>query len=381
MIKKICFISDNPSFLGGISLYTKNIIKYLKTKNPSIELTWVFKGGENKKFYEKGINYVEFKIPKTFLLEEIIFNEKVKKFLKTNNFEIISSHALWGYWMKSYRKKRYQKLVHTYHGVTYNFYKNHLKRFNLLKKAFASFLLLYGFIIEKPPIKKADKIICVSGHVKKELERLYGLRDKMFVIRTGVDLNQFKKRSKKELYSKLGLDKDKFYGLYVGRGGFWTKGLDRAVNLSKEIHTREKNFRLLVIGPDYQKVKNLVDKEFIIFPKDVPREKMPLYYSASEMFFCMSRYEGGAPTLVVSEAMASKCLLICSKDSQQEIINDGVNGVIISSFKEDSAKKILSILKNKSKLNKIKKEGLKTINKISLENWGKEIVKKLGTLI
>ena len=90
MVKKICFISYNPSFLGGISLYTKNIIKEIKKKNPSFELTWICKGGKNKNFYKEGINYVELKTPKTLFLEEIIFNKKVKIFLEKNNFDIIN---------------------------------------------------------------------------------------------------------------------------------------------------------------------------------------------------------------------------------------------------------------------------------------------------
>jgi len=85
----------------------------------------------------------------------------------------------------------------------------------------------------------------------------------------------------------------------------------------------------------------------------------------------MSRYEGRAPTLVVSEAMALGCSLICSKDYHQEIIQSGKDGIIISLFGKKSAEKIISILKNKKKLNNVKQEALRTVNKISLDNWGK----------
>src|SRR5690606_8885140 len=136
-------------------------------------------------------------------------------------------------------------------------------------------------------------------------------------------------------------------------GGYWTKGFDRAVKLGKEIYKLDKKFKLLVIGPDYKKVKHLLNEPFIIFLKDIPRGKMPLYYSASDIFFNMSRYEGGAPTLVTSEAMASGCLLVCSKDSEQEIVKDGENSLIISEFGKKDAKRVTDIFKNKKEKDKI----------------------------
>ncbi len=377
MNKKICFISNDPAFLGGVSLYTKHLVDILKSKNKDLEITWIYRGKENKNFNKEGVNYIELKVQEIPFLEEIFFNKKIKRFLEKNYFDIINSHALGGYWMKSYKKKKGQRITHTYHGSTYYFYKNHLGRRNFLKKLLAFFLLLYGFVIEKPAIKKADKIICVSEKVKKQIEKLYGKKENIAVIRTGVDLKKFKKRNKEQTRKKFGLNRNKIYGLYVGKGGFWTKGLDRVIKISKEIHNINKDYLLIVAGADYQKTKHLLNEKFIIYMDEVKREQVPYYYNMSDIFFCLSRYEGGAPTLVVSEGMASECLVVCSKDSEQEIINNGKNGVIISSFEDESAKKIISILQNKKKLNKIKRESLKTIKKYSLENWGKEIVKEL----
>jgi len=133
----------------------------------------------------------------------------------------------------------------------------------------------------------------------------------------------------------------------------------------------------LVIGPEYKKVKHLLNKKSIIYLQNIPREKMPLYYSASEMFFCMSRYEGGAPTLVVSEAMASGCLVVCSKDSKQEIVEDKKNAIIIGNFDEKGAKKIINVYNNKSLKDKIIKNSMKKIKDLSLENWGREYLEVL----
>ena len=177
---------------------------------------------------------------------------------------------------------------------------------------------------------------------------------------------------------KLGLKTDKIYGLYVGRGGYWRKGLDRAIKISKEIYAQDKNYRLIVIGADKIKAKRFIEEKFVIYVEDGKREILPYYYNASDVFFCMSRYEGGAPTLVTSEAMASGCLVVCSKDSEQEIIKDEENGLIIESFGKKSAEKVLKILEDKKKKEKIIKNSMKTIKEISLEKWGR---KYLGVLL
>ena len=315
MKKSLCLISDNPYFNGGISLYTRNLVKYLQKKQILLEITWIYKGKKNKKYSKEGINYSEIKIPKIPLLEEMVFNKKVKQALDKNYFDIINSHALWGYWMKNYKKKKNQKIAHTYHGVTHNYFKTHLRRFSRIKRMILSPILEFGYFIEKPPIKKADKIICVSEKVKKQLKKNYKTSRNLEVIRTGVDLRDFKKRNKSNCRKKLNLEKNKIYGLYVGRGGYWIKGLDRAIKLGEKIYKINKNFRLIIVGAEKEKIKHLIKKDFIIYIEKISREKIPLFYNSSDFLFYLSRYDGGAPTLVVSEAMASGCPIIFSKDS------------------------------------------------------------------
>lgn len=374
---KICFVGENPETVGGMSLFQRNLIDYLKNNEESFDITWIHRSDKDKEEVVKGIKYVGISLPAVFLLKDIIFNKKVKRYLEKNYFDIVNSHAIWGNWMKSYKKKKIQKLINTYHGTTYYFYKNHMGRFGCFKKMLYSPLLVFGYFYEKFPMKKADKIICVSDKVKKQVEDLYGKRKNIFVVRTGVDLKEFKLRKKDEVRVKLNLDEKKFYGLYIGGGGYWTKGLDRVVSLGKEIFRVNKDFRLLVIGPNYEKVGHFLKEPFIIFLENITREKMPFYYSASDIFFCMSRYEGGAPTLVVSEAMASGCLLVCSKDSEQEIIKDKENGLIISEFGKKDAKKILEVYKNKKLTEKIIKNSFETVKDLSLEKWGGEYLKIL----
>ncbi len=371
---KICFVGTDPNFDGGMSLYQKNVIKYLKKNYNNINITWVYTGKESKKYKKDEVNYVELKNIFPYPLNQIVDNFKILKYLNKNKFDIINSHAVWGEWMRRYKRKDNERLIHTYHGVTYNFFRVHMLRFSFIMKALISPMLLFSYLIEKPPIKKADKIICVAEKVERELKELYNTNRDMEVLRTGVDLKDFNVKNKKDIRKKLNLEQDKIYGLYIGQGGYWRKGLDRAVKISEQIYKKNKNYHLLVIGADYKKVKKIIDgKEFLTYPpKRIPREEIPLYYNASDIFFCFSRYEGGAPIMTTSEAMASGCLLVCSKDAEQEIIKDKKNGLIIESFDEDDASKVIHILTNTEKRDKIIEDSIQTAKELSLEKWGEK---------
>ncbi len=369
-IKSICLISgSSPEFLGGVSLYQRNLIEYSKQNKLDLKFTWLYAGKENKKYSLNEIKCIEFKVPNLPLLKEFFMSKKVKLFLEKNNFDIINSHANWGSFLRSYNKKEGQKMIHTYHGVTCPYMKIQFAKFGFFKYFFYPLLPLF-YLIEKPPMKKADKIICVSEKVKKGLEELYQYNKNLDVIRTGVNFPNFKKLSKEKSRKNLSLEKEKIYGLYSGRGGYWNKGLDRAINIGKEIYNKNKKFRLIVVGADKKKCKKYLKEKFIIYKGVVDREKISEYYSAADFFFFLSRSEGGAPALALSEAIASECLVICSKDSEPEIIRNEKEGLIIEKFGEENAKKILKLLLNKIKLNKIKKYAKNKIKNLSLKKWG-----------
>jgi len=371
-MKSICFISGSaPTFLGGVSLYQRNLIRYSKKQKLNLKFTWIYAGKENKRYTIEGIDCFEIKCPNYPILKEFYFAKKVKKFLGERTFEIINTHANWGYFLKNYKKMEGQKIIHTYHGVTYYYMKVQFAKFGILKYLFYP-LLPFFYIIEKSPIKIADKIICISEKVKLELESLYSRKDNFFVIRTGVDLDYFKKLTEKNILKKLHLKKDIIYGLYSGRGGYWNKGLDRAIEVSSEIYNLKPNYRLIVIGSDKDKCTKYLTKPFVIYRGLIKMDQLPKYYSIANIFFSLSRYEGGAPTLALSEAIASKCFVVCSKDSLPEIFKNKQDCLIINKYDQSSAKQILNILENRQLINKIKKSSLDKIKKFSLQKWAKK---------
>jgi len=375
-MKKICIISTNPEFLGGVSLYTWNVAKRIK-ESGEYDVFWIYGGKEDKIYKKDSITFVELKISRIYPLSEIDFNNKVGKFLGQNYFEIINSHAIWGSWMNDYHRKKNQKIIHTYHGSTFHFFKNHLRGPGFKRKIPSAFMAIFGLIIEKTPWKKADRVICVSNHLKKELEDLYGKREEVTVLRTGVNLEKFGGGNRTVSRGKLNLEMNNTYGLYVGRGGFWTKGLDKVINLSEEIYKRDNNFKLLVLGADEDKVNHLIDKKFVKLLPPANRNDISNYYDSADIFFSMSRCEGGAPTMVTSEAMASGCLIITDKEANQEIVEDEKNGVIVDRDYSKESKRILKILNDKSMKKKIISQSMKDIKELSLDKWGKKYLREL----
>ncbi len=374
--RRICFVNGtSPMFNGGIGNYQKNLINYLKNEN--LDITWLYKSDKHEDYLKGGIKYVGLKCNKLPFIDDISFNIKARKYLNKNYFDVINSHAIWGYWMKKYKKKDNQKIIHTYHGATYPYYRIHLKRFGVIKRILLSPLLIYGYLIEKPPMINSDRIICVSEKVKRQIEETYRKRKNIEAIRTGVNLKDFKLRDKNKSRKSIGLEKNKIYGLYIAKGGYWIKGLDRVVKVSEEIYKENKNYRLIVAGSDKNKVKNLIKRNFIIYKEGVSRDEIPYYYNSSDFFFCLSRYEGGAPTLVVSEAMASGCLIISSRDAEQEILKEDKNCIMIDNFDDKDAKRIVEINNNKQKKQNLIDNSIKAIKDISLEKWGRNYLEIL----
>lgn len=372
MKKNVCFISgSSPDFFGGISIYQRNLISYSKSKNLGLEFTWVYPGNKNNTHILDGVNCIELKSLKYPILREISFSKRVLSYIRENNFDIINTHANWGYCLRNYSKKESQKNIHTYHGVTMPYMKIQFERFGLLKYLFYP-ILPFFYNLEKPPINGSDEIICVSQKVISDLKRLYSTKENLHLIRTGVDTSKFKKLNKKKSREELNLKNNFIYGLYSGRGGYWNKGLDRAIKISKEIYKKNNNYRLIVLGSDFDKCKKYLSEEFVVYKGIVERKILPKYLSSVDFFFSLSRYEGGAPTLALIEAISCGCPTICSKDMDPEILNDGKDCIILNNYSQKGSDKIISLVKNKNKVKSISESAKEKIKNLSLEKWGKK---------
>lgn len=175
-------------------------------------------------------------------------------------------------------------------------------------------------------LRKADRIIAVSKHSKREVLRLFHIdEERIEVIYEGVDA-RFKPIKKCEGIKKK-------YGI-VGRFILFLGTLEPRKNVNgliKSFYKLKKmgiEHKLVVAGPEGWKCRDLKEtikqvgllKE-VILPGYVHDDDLPALYSASDLFVYPSLYEGfGLPPL---EAMACGTPVVTSNTSSlPEVVGD-----------------------------------------------------------
>lgn len=196
--------------------------------------------------------------------------------------------------------------------------------------------------LTKDAIRKADKIVAVSGRTEKDLIQHLGLSSKKISI-SHIDVDKIYKKEVSELKSKKILKKYSLKKGYIYSGG----GLEMRKNIEEIIHSYKvllesnkkthfiKDFPQLVIsGKLMPELSPLVtDAERIVKEMNltkqvrlldfVPQEDLPALYSNALVFVYPSLYEGfGLPVL---EAMNMGTPIIASKKSSlPEVGRDAV---------------------------------------------------------
>ena len=169
--------------------------------------------------------------------------------------------------------------------------------------------------------RNACSIVSVSNALKTEISKVVNRR--ISVIYNYVDVDKFKTHVSK--------DGDKLNIGFIGRLGNFNKGLDLLLASVSELG--RKDF-LLHIGGDGSLISNFKEnaKELGIetnckFYGDIPRDKIPEFYSRLDIFVLASRYETFG--IVLIEAMACGIPVIATKcGGPQEIITQAT-GILV----------------------------------------------------
>ncbi|MBB1545570.1 MAG: glycosyltransferase family 1 protein, partial [Clostridiales bacterium] len=123
------------------------------------------------------------------------------------------------------------------------------------------------------------------------------LDKKIKIINNAIDLEKFKfnKEKRNEIRKEIGLDEDTFLVGHIGR--FVTvKNHEFLLDIFNEIHKKEKNSKLILIGRGPlkknidRKINELGIKEEVIFTGQI--NNVSDYYNAIDVFLLPSFYEG-----------------------------------------------------------------------------------------
>jgi len=322
------------------------------------------------------------------------FNKKLPRIEKVNNFLIKRTHVWFSYKLFFVNPSIYSQLIkdkpeviHTIGVRSFQSFAAALvsKKLDIpliisdqggltthpdLKESSRLTKLLY--ILQKPLINfiiNQAKKISVANEYEKEIFNQLNAKDKTVIVRNGINLEQFKIIENK-FRGKYNFQ-DKFI-LFVGRF-HKVKGIDillRSIELIKN-ELIQKNIKLIIMGVDFgyesemfEMINNLKINDVVKVIKKPPREDVISAYQESEFLVLPSRWE--LSPLTPLEGFAFKKTVISTKvHGIPFTIDNDKNGILIDyEDYEQLSKKILELLENIDKRERLANEGYKLVTDV-----------------
>jgi glycosyltransferase involved in cell wall biosynthesis len=342
---KVAFLA--PEFMptwGGVGVYSVNLIKEL-SKDSSLELHVITPQREDydkirieKIFNNKITVHQVSKANDTFFYNlrfQLAVLKKFKKLHKACNFDLLHSANL-VHMPDIFLKFTSQSIptlvtAHTtIKGQVTGFLKSNKNFFRMAPSEKGS-IIAYPIIalLEKFYLKKTKHIITVSEKFAKQFN---SLGHKTGVTHNGIDMDIFncnKKFPIQEVYPQLKKIQKPII-LYAGRL-ITQKGMGVFVRAMEEL--QEKAHFIIAGRGDTTLLERLlkhhkIKKQNYTFLGFVDNDKLPALYKLSQIFVLPSFYENFPICLL--EAMAMKCCCIATDvGAVTEIIDDGVDGIVI----------------------------------------------------
>lgn len=211
--------------------------------------------------------------------------------------------------------------------------------------------------------QKAQRIIAISASTKRDIIRLLGIEEgRVDVVPCGVGedflpvesqevLDDFRRR--RSLPERMIL----FVGTLEPR-----KNLATLLKAYALLGKKAQPPRLIIGGArgwQHEHVFSVVEElglnEAVIFPGYIPREELPLWYNAADLFIYPSLYEGfGLPLL---EAMACGTPVITSNISSLPEVVDGAGILVDPGSVEDMAEAMRQVLSDSSLRTEMRRKG------------------------
>jgi glycosyltransferase involved in cell wall biosynthesis len=192
-----------------------------------------------------------------------------------------------------------------------------------------------------------DLVVAPSASIGQVLVSR-GVRAPVVVVPTGVDLDRFRPGERKAARRRLGLPPDAPICLYVGRLDR-EKSVERIIEAFGSIAEAVSGARLIVVGqgshvgPLERRAAGSPAHARIHFLGGVPREELPPYYQAADLFLFASETE--TQGLVLAEAHACGLPAVAVRASGvDEVIRDGETGLLTKGDSTDLADAAIGLL-------------------------------------
>lgn len=226
---------------------------------------------------------------------------------------------------------------------------------------------------------KADKIISVSKESAEDIDNNFGVpRNKIITIYNPHDLENIYELKDEEIcddFFKNNNPKIISVGSLIIR-----KGYKYLINAFKLVRKRGINADLIILGEGIEKAnlenlsRNLGLENHVIF---AGFKKNPYKYMRNSSVFVLSSLYEGLPNVII-EAMACGVPVVSTRcpSGPEEIITDGVNGLLVPVKDEKAlANAIIDLLKDKDKAKNLAEEGRKRAEDFEVKKIVKEYEK------
>ena len=376
------FTDSYPPFINGVSTSIETLKGALEEKGHTVYVVTV---GQDSSTYHYDEEKRILKVPGIPIgiydyRVTSIYPVRIINQIKDWNLDVIHSHteSTIGLFARLMAKQYHIPLVHTYHTMykdyTYYVSRNH-KLFDLGCKKVVEYLSKFycdntadAFIV---PTNKTYRVFREEYHYDKDI----------YVIPTGIDAKRFYRenvdlKKVEKLRKSYGFRKKDFVVLFVGRLA-QEKNIDFLLRVMQRIKKHYSNIKLLIVGdgPDrerYEADSKMLDVEnVVVFAGKVAWTDVPLYYHMANCFITASITE--TQGLTVIEALAADLPVTCIRDTAfEDMVEEGVNGYYFQT-EEECAALLKDLAFSPTKLEELKKNGRKSIEKYSLEQFATSV--------
>ena len=327
------FTDTYPPFVNGVSTSVAMLEKALTKLGHQVYIVTV--NNENMKYkYENNDHII--RIPGVpigiydYRLTGAYPLKAVKKIAKWN-LDVIHSQTEFGVgtFARIIAKQYNIPLVHTYHTM-YEDYVHYITKgyFDGPSKKIVEYLT--NFYCDQT----ATELIVPTKKTYDLFKEKYHYTRNVHIVPTGIEVERFysenfKKKELDDLRNQIGLSKDQFTILFVGRLAA-EKSVDLLIEAQRDL-AKKYNAVLMIVGdgPDMQKYQELAMKynieDNVIFTGKVPWTEVTKYYQLADIFATASRSE--TQGLTVIEAMAASLPVVAVDDeSFRTVVVEGLNG-------------------------------------------------------
>ncbi|MEQ4654608.1 glycosyltransferase family 4 protein [Providencia rettgeri] len=365
----ILFICNEypPYPSGGIGIFTQELSIELRKSGHNVYIIGLYPVKNNTTEIVNDVKII--RIPKKKGISGIIYNRvhlynELNKLIKKENIEILETPDFNG--LLAFFPSLNCKIITRLHGSVYYF--RSLSKIRGLKGAL-------WYLVEKSSINKSNKIISVSDFTAEFTKKIFNLNSRIRTIHNGVCVNN--SYTPKENFNKV--KEFVFAGSLIKK-----KGIIELVKAWIIFSSNNSNVQLSIYGKDIEKLSiklhSLLDKANCstvkIHPPISKSELQKIYLTVD---YCIFPTKAEAFSLAPMEAMAmSRVVLYTNQTSSNELILDGVNGIIIDSCCVDD---IVNALHRANELkiseyNYISKNAYNTVNtKFNVKDKNSENIK------